>query len=497
MSELFNSIKLKEKITIITPMVTLAVILATLIGVLSFYTADRHAHVYDYTLEKNGDSFTLRGVCNVPNCENPFLKEENLSGVKLLSAVSPTCSSKGEKKYSYTHNGVTVNFVEEVDALPHIYEYELTSNGGVTSIEGDCTLSGCTEHVSDKNISEFKVVSEIKGDCFIAAQVTYSYVVNGVTKTIVTVSDERDPHTLAGVSADTLENSDGTYNAGISGVMVYASYPYACGTVVKGSYVCEKCKQIIEIDVRYPEHNFVYSASNVVNPTFESDGCASLTCKNTLCTDVLDIIIPKVELGNNTVTVVAPTEKVAEVVRYSFVSNDYGFKIELDFTIGTPLSHNYVYHIEPDPNNSGKIDLVGICSQPECENSVIREKDIDAEFTDTSTCQSKGMLIWTYVKDGEVLEFKASTNDVGDHKFVYESNRVLHPNMYIEGFAELYCSYEGCHEVVTINLPKVELGVNTVITGTDEKGNSIAEYTYYAYNYRCKIILSITIYNVE
>ena len=497
MSELFNSIKLKEKITIISPMVALAVILATLIGVLSFYTADRHAHVYDYTLEKNGDEFTLLGVCNVPNCENPFLKEENLSGVKLLSAVSPTCSSNGEKKYSYTYNGTTVQYVEVIEALPHIYDYELIPDGDNMSIVGDCTLEGCTEHVSDNSITNFKVVSEVKGDCFIATQITYSYVVNGVTKTIVTVSDELAPHTLAGVAADTLMNGDGTYNAGISGVMVSPSSPYACGTVVDGSYVCEHCKQIVEIDVRYPEHNFVYSASNVVNPTFESDGCASLTCKNTLCTDVLDITIPKVELGNNTVTVVAPTEKVAEVVRYSFVSNDYGFKIELDFTIGTPLSHNYVYHIEPDPENSGKIDLVGICSQLDCDTPVIREENVDADFSDTSTCQNHGVLTWTYVKDGELLKFEAISNELGDHKFVYESNRVLHPNMYIEGFAELYCSYEGCHEVVTINLPKVELGVNTVITGTDEKGNSIAEYTYYAYNYRCKIILTITIYNEE
>ena len=497
MSELFNSIKLKEKITIITPMVTLAVILATLIGVLSFYTADRHAHVYDYTLEKNGDSFTLRGVCNVPNCENPFLKEENLSGVKLLSAVSPTCSSKGEKKYSYTHNGVTVNFVEEVDALPHIYEYELTSNGGVTSIEGDCTLSGCTEHVSDNNISDFKVVSEIKGDCFIAAQVTYSYVVNGVTKTIVTVSDERDPHTLAGVSADTLENNDGTYNAGISGVMVYASYPYACGTVVKGSYVCEKCKQIIEIDVRYPEHSFVYSASNVVNPDLDKDGCASLYCENTLCSDVLEITIPKVQPGKNTTTIVAPTEKVSEVVRYSFVNNQYGIKIELDFTIGTPLSHNYVYHIEPDPNNSGKIDLVGICSQADCETPVIREENVDADFSDTSTCQHKGVLTWTYVHNGETLVFRAISNELGDHKFSYDANRILHPGIHFEGFAELHCSYEGCTETVTLSLPKVEIGVNAVITGKDDKGNSIAEYTYYSTTYRCTIVLSVTIYNEE
>ena len=69
MSEILNAIRLKDKLTIAGVMAAVAVILATVVGLLTYFTADRHTHVYDYTLKLEEDgSFTLVGhiqMCTV------------------------------------------------------------------------------------------------------------------------------------------------------------------------------------------------------------------------------------------------------------------------------------------------------------------------------------------------------------------------------------------------------------------------------------------------
>ena len=68
MSEILNAIKLKDKLTIAGVMAAVAVILATVVGLLTYFTADRHTHVYDYTLQMEEDgSFTLVGHFS-PSC---------------------------------------------------------------------------------------------------------------------------------------------------------------------------------------------------------------------------------------------------------------------------------------------------------------------------------------------------------------------------------------------------------------------------------------------
>ena len=68
MSEILSAIRLKDKLTIAGAMAAVAAILAILVGVLTFCSADRHKHNYDFSLQMEEDgSFSLVGLCNVDN----------------------------------------------------------------------------------------------------------------------------------------------------------------------------------------------------------------------------------------------------------------------------------------------------------------------------------------------------------------------------------------------------------------------------------------------
>lgn len=494
MSELFGSIRLKDKFTILVPMVALAIVLATLIGVLTFCTADTHTHIYDYKLELVDGQFNLSGICTVDNCEDPFLQMNNLSDVKVLSSIRPTCSSAGERVYAYTHGNTTITFKEVVNALPHTYMYELVPAAGKYMLIGSCMVEGCTDpHLNIDGVTDFELQSTVKGDCFVPDQLTYSYVVNGESKTFTTMSLTTAPHTVAGLTADKVVNADGSFNFGTSGVIVNAGQPYACGTKVDGYYVCEYCKQVVSAEILYPNHAFAYSEDGLILPTLEDDGCAVLDCQNKGCHESLEIKIPMIVVEGNTQTVSAATELHREVVKYEYVSVEYGFNVYLEFEVGELLSHKYEYRLQIDPSNNRKINLVGVCHQPDCQTPDYFEADVDADCVDTSTCQKEGIVTWSYVKDGELITFSAVSTILGHHDYIYDGNRAMPPTIYNNGFVEIHCNTEGCEEVVLLTLPKVVVGENTEIVGEmDDK--LIGEYTYFSEEHLCVIKLTVTIY---
>ena len=493
MSEIFASIKLKEKISIIAPMAALAVILATLIGVLSFCTMDRHTHVYDYTLEADENGFNLIGVCTVDNCERPFYRRNGVEGVKLVSAISPSCSSAGERVYTLTEGGVTIKYVETIPALPHTYNFEEIKTGDTSMIIGMCTVDGCTNaRLRIENVTNFKLVSETEGSCFIPGIETYSYVIGDKVESFETISLKKPSHTLAGQKADSIANEDGSFAFGIEGLKVDAGQEYACGTVVDGYYVCDLCKQIIEADVRYPEHEFVYNEENTKRPTVNTSGLATLHCDNEGCREVVEVTIPKIVIGSNTVSISGPTELYREIVMYIFESEEYGFLFTFDFEIGEKLTHDYKYSLVP---NEVGFDLVGVCNQPDCQTPKTVDPDVEVTFTDTSTCQKEGIITWTHIKDGVPIIFRAESPVKAPHAFEYDGNKGIPPSVYREGLIELYCTTEGCTHTVNITLPAVVVGEggNTVII--DEKdGDKIGLYTYVSEENHCTVELKVTIY---
>ena len=180
----------------------------------------------------------------------------------------------------------------------------------------------------------------------------------------------------------------------------------------------------------------------------------------------------------NTQTVSAATELHREVVKYEYVSVEYGFNVYLEFEVGELLSHKYEYRLQIDPSNNRKINLIGVCHQPDCQtpNNVQAVFDFNLD-----------------VKDGELITFSAVSTILGHHDYIYDGNRAMPPTIYNSGFVEIHCDTEGCGEVVLLTLPKVVVGENTEIVGEiDDK--LIGEYTYFSEEHLCVIKLTVTIY---
>lgn len=499
MSEILNAIKLKDKVTIVTVMAAFAVLLATCVGLITYFTADRHTHVYDYSLQMEEDgSFSVVGVCNVNNCENPYYRQENLSGVTLLSAVSPTCSKEGKRVYSYTAGAVTLKYTEVIPKAAHLYEYEIVDQNDVLYINGKCKAEGCENPlIFIRNVEDLTLVSVVEGTCFSLRQETYSYVSNGVSGTFVTLVDEDIPHTLCGVAADTLQNDNGEYIYGTDGVKLLSLDGVACGALSDGYFVCEVCRQIEVIKVRHPDHKFVYNEADLIAPTPEADGFATLKCENSNCSATHDVTIPKVEEGVNAVVKSEATELRRRVVTYTFESEEFGFTVQRDYEVGELLSHKYVYELVLNKTESGRIDtenidLVGRCHQPECQTPEIREKDVDTTFEDTSTCLQAGCYIWTYEKDGELLVLEVISTEPGPHRYSFEAENAKDPTLNSAGEILLYCTTEGCDHSVTVELPKIVIGENA--TQINEAEDYIIVEYIYDTEFKCTVNLKILIY---
>lgn len=502
MSEIFNAIKLKNKIAIASSMAVFAVLLATVIGVLTFATADTHTHVYDYSLEMEEDgSFNLVGVCKVDNCENPYYRENNLSGVRILSAESPTCQKSGNRVYTYTHGGVTVKYTEELPMTAHSYDYELGSLNGVNYLNGRCTADGCDNAIFINNIENIRLVSAVEGTCFSPRKETYVYTVDGEEHTFTTLVEEDIPHTLNGVSANVFKNDDGKYPVGIPGIKIFENKKLACGATADGYYICEVCKEIVPVKVVRPDHLFIYSEENVIEPTLKNAGKATLICHNTECTEIKEVTLPPVmngdELGYYSSVESEATEAHPQIVKYEYTDLSNVFTFVQLYEVGEPLSHNYQYFLVPGNHGNGQFDLLEKCDQKDCQTPEIRIENVPAVFVrDESTCQTPGVVTWSYEYKGQYIEFSALSEKTSDHNYEYDKNKAIHPSFTSAGLIELYCSTEGCNHTVIVELPKVVIGENTVYVGDTEIGGTIYLYSYQT-EYNCTVVLNIIDYKEE
>lgn len=498
MSEIFGAINLKNKIAIVSSLAIFALFLATTIGVVTIATADSHPHVYDYALEMGDDgSFTLTGVCKVANCENPYFREDNLSGVKLFSAISPTCLKEGNRVYTYTHNGVTVKYTEELPVAAHNYNYEKGTVDGAIYLQGRCTVIGCGNTVFVNNIEEIRLSSVVEGTCFSPRVETYVYVKDGEEHSFTTLVDENVPHTINGRPSTDFADDDGNYPIGTTGVKLFENKKLACGAITDGYFVCEKCKAVEPVRVIRPDHEFLYKEENVVAPTPETEGKVTLVCHNTECKENIEVILPPVmngqALGDYTSIKTEASELRPQIVKYSYQSAEYGFTFEREYQIGEKLSHDYKYKLEPNKVNHGEFDLVGVCSQPECQLTEIRIEDVPAVFvSDTSTCQVPGFVTWSYDHNGETLYFTAPSLKVSEHSYTYYEDRAIHPSLTKAGLIEIFCSTEGCDHSLTIELPKAVVGENAIYISETDIGE-VYEYSYET-EYNCTIVLNIIIY---
>ena len=120
-----KSLKSKEKITIVTGMSALAVLLIGVIVLLAYCTGANHTHRYDYNLVYMDGKLNLSGHCKVLACQDPSLYIEDVDA-KAQVIKSATCLAEGEVEYSYVHNGNTVKCTVATAKIGHLLEgYEM------------------------------------------------------------------------------------------------------------------------------------------------------------------------------------------------------------------------------------------------------------------------------------------------------------------------------------------------------------------------------------
>ena len=466
MSEILNSIRLKDKLTIAGAMAAVAAVLAIVVGLVTHLTADRHTHVYDYSLEIREGHFNLTGVCTVDNCEDPFFREDNVQGVELVSSVSPTCAKEGNRVYSYVHGGYTITFTERLPKAPHTYDYELVSNGDNLHINGKCSVEGCPEpYIFIPDAQDLTLIEVEEATCFTPRKETYAFISDGETKTFVTLVKVDVPHTLLGLPANSFQSADKTFPYGSEGIKMLGDADFGCGETGQGYYVCEVCRQAVGVNVRRPEHKYAYDESSLVKPTVDATGSVRVKCQNEWCDGVLDVALPKVQKGVNAFTKTEATEVKREVLAYSFKAEQYNLDIRIDVEIGELLTHEYSYSLKPDEVNNKEINLIGICTQPGCQTPELVVKNVETTFVDTSTCTEKGYWIWTHVlEDGEEVVLKVRSIAYAPHDYTFDPNRdVVKPTEYRDGSATLTCKNNGCSHTTTVELPKVVIGENATV----------------------------------
>ena len=501
MNEIFGAVKTKNKIVIASSLAAFAVILITVIGILGFVTADTHKHVYEYSLDKSSaGKFSLIGICKVDNCESPYYAEVGISGVKILSAKSSTCSKEGEIVYTYTtKDGKTVKYVEKVAAVAHTYEFEFIKDGSATDLKATCQVDGCGDPVfTVKDIKNFEEVagSSVPGDCFTPGQKTYSYLVGGTAYTLVTLVEEKNPHSLNGVLAIEFADENGIYPVGVPGIIV--SETVACGAVVDAHYVCENCKQLVEVQVAREDHKFLYDISNVQAPDASKAGLATLICHNPECSETVKVVLPKVEVGVTAVTISEATENSPLLAKYSFTSAEYGFSFEKQYYIGSKLEHEYTYKLalvkSENGDNIAKIHLIGTCNQVGCQTPTT-SVPVDAEFvSDTSTCLKPGTVTWKYNHNGTDIYLYADSVISAPHNYEVNLDLLDEPRFDRTGLITLTCTTEGCVHKVDVDLPEVVLGENgnTVYSHDDEYDRKVYLYTYYSAE--CNYLITFYMY---
>ena len=491
MNEILGSVRLKDKITIAVSMIALALVLVLVVALLSGITVDDHEHIYSYALDLDDDgSFNLLGECTVDNCEDPYYREDNISGVTLVSAVTPTCSSAGNKVYSFTRGSISLKYTEIIDPIAHDYVYQIYESDNVSYILGTCKNKGCTRPELDiSGITDLQLIESVPGTCFTPRQDTYACVSNGEKITFVTTVQEDKPHTLCGVPANTVADEDGRFLYGTEGITVTGD-AISCGEVGAGCYVCDVCKALIPVEVYKSKHNFVYDESALTPPTIASAGRALIGCTNPECDETVKVEIPQIEIGTTYVTLQSPaTEQHADIYRYKFESLIYDFTVVIDFESGEKLEHEYSYDLD---FVDGVLSLVGKCSQPECLAPETVDKDIEFTEVNTSTCVNLGFIIFSYVKDGQELTFSMQSPAYADHVFTYDARTAVQPDFNNPGSIELYCKTQGCDHKVTVELPRVNIGVNATVA-TDDPYYQILNYTYET-EYNCTVNLVIIVY---
>ncbi len=456
---------------------------------LKTYTFSETIPMLSHTLEGSADidGSSIDVKCTAEGCEHSVATSEGVTELELTKTVPATCHSPREDHFSCKVNGEVISFVsyteEDVEhKLGGLYvsEYLLTDGvylygtPGMTAINNNfkCgkTSSGyysCEECKKTIPITLGKpdhVFEYVAEESVMPTMRANGYATVKCTNDGCTDSKRVElPMAVEGKNA---------FESGKDHVLEERYLAYSYVSVEYGFTVN------VDFTLTWVDHTYAFTGEGVVDPTVDSTGLAIVTCTHEGCDKFQNVTIPKIRPGVNTVVVSEATELKRQVIRYTFVNEEYDFSIDFDMEYGELLTHNYVYGLEP---YRSKFVVVGRCNQPDCQAKVIYDTDTPVtEQSFPATCMEYAKVVYTAVKNGvtytEVMEFKY--DGYGDHSFAYSEADTVLPTLESDGTAIIKCVNNGCEEHTEAILPKIVIGENAVSVIDEERGLEVVTYTY-------------------
>lgn len=466
MNEILASIKLKDKVIIISVMAVFALLLGFGIGAITQATVDPHVHTYESHLERDASgNFSLVSVCTDEDCEDPVYKMA-LNSVDSVVLSEATCCEKGVIEYSYRYGGVVYFIDEEIPLEPHTYDGVLVDTDGGSVISAKCTNEGCTDtDLTVSDVSTITLVESIPATCHTPRCDKYELVSNGVTTTLVVRTEEEVPHILNGVYATEIQLPDGSFSYGTEGIRLDKDTTVTCGQSGSGYYTCEECQENISVQIVKDDHSFVWSEDDTILPTATSDGTAIVKCQNLDCDERISVVLPMISEGENAELLEANHAEGYKKLKYSFAADEYGISVEFETQIDWN-EHDYRYieseTVNPTLTRAGWATVE--CSYDGCDakrKTISLPKIVigeNAEIVSEASELSPQIVRYVYVSEsyGFTVSFDYVIGVALTHEYTYELVREG------DGFVLIgRCHQLGCQTPETRNTDLAITHVNT------------------------------------
>ena len=473
------------------------------------YTEDipmeAHTYVGNVATDENGVS-SIKGTCIFDGCDAPEIDIEGATELTLESTTVGNCYTPDTNIYSYQLDGTKYNVTVQSGAnAPHklngksINEYQIADGVYLYGTDGIVLVGAPALGCGNKAPGYF-----VCQDCGKAIPImigrpdhNYELASSGLTTPTVIADGQATLRCTAEGCEQVKRVTLPKAVVGDEGNSYVVERSCAIGKqVLDYTYFVEEYGVNVELQLTLPwnEHDYKYIESETKAPSLEKDGYAVIRCAAEGCSANTRVVLNKIELDDpdrkNSEVISEATERTLKQIRYTYVSETYGFTVELQIGVGTLLTHNYVYELEFVPGLEPSFDLVGKCHQKECVQPEIREQNVTVESIDTSTCQTPGALIYTHkTESGEVYTLSMPIGLSG-HKVVKLDKPTL-PTLSSEGSVTLSCTYEDCpHKEVVVVLPKVDFATNSTM---QEDGSVLYSYYYEPLDYYIALTLIFTV----
>ena len=497
MIDLLSSIKLKDKIVIISLMLIFAIVLIVGIGAVTVATTEVHKHNFEFHIERLGeDSFVVVGDCTDKTCLDPH-HSWPIDSFSNVEVTEPTCSSAGNTRYILNTSvleGVMKTYIldEPIPKLAHNYVGSVIVDGdGKASIEARCINESCASpklSVKDVDVeSSLKLVDARAATCYSSRYEKYEYTLNGFTEILESYIEEKVPHTLNGVYV-TQYGPEGIFRYGVEGVTLKGVEALGCGQICDGSYVCEVCEKEQVVKVSRAPHEYKYDSTLTVLPTHLSPGSAILKCSAEDCGSTKTILLPKVAVGTNSEVIGQDVDKETQTVNYIYTYVEGSCKFVVDAEIDIPWKNHRFEYSESDvtrPTFTTNGSVILRCKNSVCSDFVIVTLPKMVEGHNTTTAffhlLEKKTVTYSYTDSEYGFHLGFSYDEPwNDHSYVYSKDETVLPTLDANGEAYVRCYYEGCDKYHKITIPKIELGKDNVrvISDATEQAAAVARYTY-------------------